>query len=155
MDGWMDGWLGGWMRRYMDGWKLIIWISLVYIASTASQKALAAKKAALKGVHGKTTRKVRTSTHFHLPKTLRLSRKPKYARKSVPHLPRMDQYRVIRQPVNTETAMKKLEETNTLTFIVDVKANKNQVKDAVKRLYDVEALQVNTLIRYGYSEPMV
>ncbi|KAJ8653920.1 hypothetical protein O0I10_010368 [Lichtheimia ornata] len=116
-------------------------------ASTASQKALAAKKAALKGVHGKTTRKVRTSTHFHLPKTLRLSRKPKYARKSVPHLPRMDQYRVIRQPVNTETAMKKLEETNTLTFIVDVKANKNQVKDAVKRLYDVEALQVNTLIR--------
>ena len=59
----------------------------------------------------------------------------------------MDQYRVIRQPLNTETAMKKIEEHNTLTFLVDVKANKNQIKDAVKRLYDVEAQQVNTLIR--------
>ena len=112
-----------------------------------ASKAAAAKKAALKGVHGKSVRKVRTSAHFHLPKTLRLSRKPKYARKSVPHLPRMDQYRVVRNPLNTETAMKKIEEHNTLTFIVDVKANKHQIKDAVKRLYDVEALKVNTLIR--------
>ncbi|KAI8139189.1 ribosomal protein L23/L15e core domain-containing protein [Fennellomyces sp. T-0311] len=112
-----------------------------------TNKAIAAKKAALKGVHGKSVRKVRTSTHFHLPKTLRLSRKPKYARKSVPHLPRMDQYRVIRNPLNTETAMKKIEEHNTLTFVVDVKANKHQIKDAVKRLYDVEAVKVNTLIR--------
>ncbi|KAI9322553.1 ribosomal protein L23/L15e core domain-containing protein [Dichotomocladium elegans] len=113
----------------------------------AFERALAAKKAALKGVHSKSTRKVRTSTHFHLPKTLRLARKPKYARKSVPHLPRMDQYRIIRSPLNTESAMKKIEECNTLTFIVDLKANKNQIKDAVKRLYDVEALKVNTLIR--------
>ncbi|KAI7851579.1 ribosomal protein L23/L15e core domain-containing protein [Circinella umbellata] len=113
----------------------------------SASKAAAAKKAALKGVHGKSVRKVRTSAHFHLPKTLRLSRKPKYARKSVPHLPRMDQYRVVRNPLNTETAMKKIEEHNTLTFIVDVKANKHQIKDAVKRLYDVEALKVNTLIR--------
>jgi large subunit ribosomal protein L23Ae len=59
----------------------------------------------------------------------------------------MDQYRVIRQPLNTETAMKKIEEHNTLTFLVDVKANKNQIKDAVKRLYDVEAAKINTLIR--------
>ncbi|KAI9266432.1 ribosomal protein L23/L15e core domain-containing protein [Phascolomyces articulosus] len=115
--------------------------------ASPKSKAAAAKKAALKGVHGKSVRKVRTSTHFHLPKTLRLSRKPKYARKSVPHLPRMDQYRVVRNPLNSETAMKKIEEHNTLTFIVDVKANKHQIKDAVKRLYDVEALKVNTLIR--------
>jgi large subunit ribosomal protein L23Ae len=59
----------------------------------------------------------------------------------------MDQYRIIRQPLNTETAMKKIEEHNTLTFVVDVKANKNHIKDAVKRLYDVEAFKVNTLIR--------
>ncbi|KAI8888048.1 hypothetical protein K501DRAFT_330093 [Backusella circina FSU 941] len=115
--------------------------------NAASNKAQAAKKAALKGVHGKAVRKIRTSTHFHIPKTLVLPRAPKYARKSVPHAPRMDQYRVIRQPLNTETAMKKIEEHNTLTFLVDVKANKNQIKDAVKRLYDVEAAKINTLIR--------
>ncbi|KAI9024308.1 ribosomal protein L23/L15e core domain-containing protein [Phycomyces nitens] len=119
-------------------------------------KALAAKKAALKGVSGQTSRKVRTSTHFHIPKTLKLARKPKFARKSIPHAPRMDQYRVIRQPLNTETAMKKIEQHNTLTFIVDVKANKAQIKDSVKRLYDVEAAKINTLIRPdGYKKAFV
>lgn len=43
--------------------------------------------------------------------------------------------------------MKKIEEHNTLVFIVDLKANKRQIKDAVKKLYDVQAAKVNTLIR--------
>ncbi|KAI8067734.1 ribosomal protein L23/L15e core domain-containing protein [Gongronella butleri] len=113
----------------------------------AIAKAQAAKKAAVKGVHAKTVRKVRTNTSFRTPKTLKLARVPKYTRKSVPHLPRMDQYRVIRQPLNTESSMKKIEDNNTLTFLVDVKANKNQIKQAVKKLYDVDAVKINTLIR--------
>jgi large subunit ribosomal protein L23Ae len=117
--------------------------------TVAKNKALNAKKAALKGTQGKAQRKVRTTTTFHLPKTLKLARVPKYSRKSIPHAPRMDQYRVIRQPLNTETAMKKLEDDNTLVFLVDVKANKRQIKDAVKKLYDVEAAKINTLIRYA------
>ncbi|CAO3595402.1 unnamed protein product [Absidia cylindrospora] len=115
--------------------------------SNAVNKAQNAKKAALKGVQGKTVRKIRTTTQFRIPKTLKLARAPKYTRKSVPHVPRMDQYRVIRQPLNTETSMKKIEDHNTLTFIVDVKANKNQIKQSVKQLYDVDAQKVNTLIR--------
>lgn len=110
-------------------------------------KATAAKKAALKGTHPKGVKKVRTSVQFHRPKTLRLSRNPRYPRKSIPHLPRLDQYKIIRQPLNTESAMKKIEDNNTLVFIVDVKANKRQIKDAVKKLYDVSALKINTLIR--------
>ena len=51
------------------------------------------------------------------------------------------------RPLNTESAMKKIEEHNTLVFIVDVRANKRQIKDAVKKLYDVQAAKVNTLIR--------
>ena len=47
--------------------------------------------------------------------------------------------------------MKKIEEHNTLVFIVDIKANKRQIKDAVKKLYDVQAAKINTLIRYGCS----
>lgn len=43
--------------------------------------------------------------------------------------------------------MKKIEENNTLVFIVDVKANKRQIKDAIKKLYDVDCIKVNTLIR--------
>jgi len=54
----------------------------------------------------------------------------------------------IYRPLNTESAMKKIEEHNTLVFIVDIKSNKRQIKDAVKKLYDVQAAKVNTLIRY-------
>ena len=47
--------------------------------------------------------------------------------------------------------MKKIEENNTLVFICDVKANKRQIKDALKKLYDVDCVKVNTLIRWVYS----
>lgn len=64
--------------------------------------------------------------------------------------------------------MKKMEENNTLVFIVDIKANKGklensfysatisytelirilaQIKLALKKLYDIDCLKINTLIR--------
>ncbi|XP_073756992.1 uncharacterized protein [Callorhinus ursinus] len=43
--------------------------------------------------------------------------------------------------------MKKTEDNNTLVFTVDVKANKHQIKQAVKKLYDIDVAKVNTLIR--------
>jgi len=43
--------------------------------------------------------------------------------------------------------MKKIEENNTLVFIVDVKANKRQIKAALKKQYDVDTVKINTLIR--------
>ncbi|BGP33911.1 60S ribosomal protein L25 [Rhodotorula toruloides] len=107
----------------------------------------AAKKAALKGTSGTALRKVRTSVTFHRPKTLALPRAPKYQRKAVASLPRMDAFRTIVHPLNTESAMKKIEDHNTLVFIVDVKANKRQIKDAVRKLYEVKPLKINTLIR--------
>ncbi|KIY53312.1 hypothetical protein FISHEDRAFT_33732 [Fistulina hepatica ATCC 64428] len=117
-------------------------------ASTpAVKKAQSAKKAALVGAHATKHRKPHFSVSFHRPKTLRLPRDPKYPRKSVPHPTRMDQFRTIVHPLNTESAMKKIEEHNTLVFIVDIKSNKRQIKDAVKKLYDVQAAKVNTLIR--------
>lgn len=60
---------------------------------------------------------------------------------------RMDKHRIIKFPLTTESAMKKIEDNNTLVFIVDVKSNKRQIKDAVKALYDIESQNVNTLIR--------
>ncbi|KAL8967785.1 MAG: hypothetical protein Q9197_005243, partial [Variospora fuerteventurae] len=89
-----------------------------------------------KQIHSKKVRKVRLTTTFHRPKTLQLSRSPKYPRKSIPHEPRLDAHKVIINPLNTESAMKKIEENNTLVFICDVKANKRQIKEALKKLYD-------------------
>nr|UOL47205.1 chloroplast ribosomal protein L23 [Hypericum ascyron] len=116
-------------------------------AKKPSAKAGAAAKATLKGVQSQKARKIRLSTTFHRPKTLQLSRSPKYPRKSIPHEPRLDAHKIIVHPLNTESAMKKIEENNTLVFIVDVKANKRQIKQALKQLYDVETVKINTLIR--------
>jgi ribosomal protein L23 len=43
--------------------------------------------------------------------------------------------------------MKKIEENNTLVFIVDVRANKRQISQAVKKMYDIMTAKVNTLVR--------
>ncbi|KAH3678318.1 hypothetical protein WICMUC_001599 [Wickerhamomyces mucosus] len=106
-----------------------------------------AKKAVVKGTNGSKSLKVRTSTTFRLPKTLKLNRAPKYASKSVPHYNRLDNYKIIVAPIASETAMKKVEDGNTLVFQVDIKSNKHQIKKAVKELYEVDVLSVNTLIR--------
>ncbi|KAL6065938.1 Ribosomal protein rpl23a [Balamuthia mandrillaris] len=110
-------------------------------------KALGAVKAIQKGTNTKSTRKIRTKTHFYRPKTLRLPRSPRYPRKSVPRQNKLDQYRVLQHPLTTESAMKKIEDNNTLVFIVDLKANKGQIREAVKKMYDIKAEKINTLVR--------
>jgi len=89
----------------------------------------------------------RYKTKFHRPKTLRLLRNPKYSRKSVPKVNPLDQYSILKYPLTTESAMKKIEDNNTLVFIVDTRANKRQITDAVRRMYEIKTAKVNTLIR--------
>ncbi|EGW03377.1 60S ribosomal protein L23a [Cricetulus griseus] len=48
--------------------------------------------------------------------------------------------------------MKKIEDNNTLVFIVDFKANKHQIKQAVKKLWDIDVTKVSTLTRPGKEE---
>ncbi|KAG7030529.1 60S ribosomal protein L23a, partial [Cucurbita argyrosperma subsp. argyrosperma] len=64
-------------------------------------------------------------------------------------LPRhkLDQYQILKYPLTTESAMKKIEDNNTLVFIVDIRADKKKIKDAVKKMYDIQTKKVNTLIR--------
>jgi len=109
-------------------------------------KAMKAKKAVMKGTHGTRKHKIRTRVTFRRPHTLRLPRQPRYPRKSVPKRNKMDDHTIIKHPLTTESAMKKIEDTNTLVFIVDVRANKPQIKAAVKKLYNIEVQKINTLI---------
>eukprot|EP01084_Bolivina_argentea_P177172 306436_1 len=115
----------------------------------AKKGAAKAKTAAnkMRGTQRKVGVKVRTKVKFYRPKTLKLARKPKYATKSVPSENKMDKFRVIKYPLTTESAMKKIEDHNTLVFIVDLKANKRQIKEAVKSMYKIKVDKVNTLIR--------
>ena len=59
----------------------------------------------------------------------------------------MDAYNIIKHPLTTESAMKKIEDNNTLVFIVHTRCNKYQIRSAVKKLYDIDVAKVNTLIR--------
>ncbi|KAH9381075.1 ribosomal protein L23A [Haemaphysalis longicornis] len=113
----------------------------------ARVKAMAARRKVVKGTHGTRTKKIRTSVKFRRPKTLSLPRNPKYPRRSVPTRTRLDQFSIIKNPLTTESAMKKIEDNNTLVFIVHLRANKHQIKTAVKKLYDIDVANVNTLIR--------
>ena len=47
--------------------------------------------------------------------------------------------------------MKKIEDNNTLVFIVDKRANKPQIQSAVKKLYDIDVAKVNTLNRFVFD----
>ncbi|XP_014773455.1 60S ribosomal protein L23a [Octopus bimaculoides] len=117
-------------------------------AKKAIVKGLQAKRAVLKGIHPRKTKKIHTSVKFRRPRTLRLPRDPKYPRKSTgTREDKFDQFRIVKYPLTTESAMKKIEDNNTLVFIVDKRANKHQINQAVKKLYDIDAEKVNTLIR--------
>jgi large subunit ribosomal protein L23Ae len=113
-------------------------------------KATKAKKtaSALKKGTGRKSARVHSKVHFYRPKTLELARKPKVVAKASKSLEGPKAYDIIKFPLTTESAMKKIEENNTLVFIVNVTANKRQIKEAVKTLYNIKALKVNTLIRY-------
>lgn len=110
-------------------------------------KALKAKKNVVKGNQTKKIKKVRTTAAFTRPKTLLHKKSPKYPRKSLPTRTKLDAYGIVKRPLTTESAMKKIEDNNTLVFIVDVKANKPQIKSAVRKLYNIEAQKVGIFFR--------
>ncbi len=52
---------------------------------------------------------------------------------------------ILKKPVLTEKAYDLQESRNTLTFVVDKKANKIEIKQAVEDFYNVKVERVNTL----------
>merc|ERR1711934_743329 len=115
--------------------------------ANAGDNAKKVAKAITKGT-STSAKKIRTGVKFHLPKTLRLDRVPKYPRKYRPRTNHLDRYQILKYPLTTESAMKKIEENNTLVFIVDVRASKVQIKDAIKKMYEpIDVSKINTLVR--------
>merc|ERR1719409_971490 len=112
----------------------------------AGDKAKQVAKAVTKGT-STTSKKARMGIKFHLPKTLKLDRNPKYPRKYKPRANHLDRYQILKYPLTTESAMKKIEENNTLVFIVDVRASKSQIKESIKKMYDIDTQKINSLIR--------
>jgi large subunit ribosomal protein L23 len=53
---------------------------------------------------------------------------------------------VIRYPLLSEDAVTLLEAENKITFIVDIRSDKNDIRRAIEQLYEVKVEQVRTLI---------
>jgi large subunit ribosomal protein L23Ae len=109
-----------------------------------------AKKSAsaLKKGSGRKATKIHNKVHFYKPRTLKLARNPVASIKTSKGASKFDAYKIVKFPLTTESAMKKIEDNNTLVFIVDVTSNKRQIKEAVSKLYSIKAEKVNTLIRF-------
>lgn len=78
-------------------------------AKAPADKAKKAAKTLAVGSNTKKSTKVYFKPKFHRPKTLRLLRNPKYLRRSVPRVNKLDQYQILKFPLTTESAMKKIE----------------------------------------------
>ena len=99
-----------------------------------------------KGVHTVRKNKVWTKTTFRLPKTLTKQRTPKAVVHSVQKQLSWDKFAVVKFPRSSESAIKTIEDHNTLVFIVDKRASKPTIKKACQELYNIKVKKVNTLI---------
>lgn len=63
-----------------------------------------------------------------------------------------DPHDVILAPVVSEKTYDQIERSNTYTFVVDRRANKTEIREAVKRIFDVDVMRVNTLNRPGKTK---
>ena len=109
------------------------------------QKTAAA--AVKKGTHTKRKHRVWNKVTFRRPVTLKQTRKPKYSRQIVKKEQTWDKYAIIKYPLSTESAIKTIEDNNTLVFIVDRRSNKPMIKKACQDLYNIKVKRVNTLVR--------
>ncbi len=56
---------------------------------------------------------------------------------------------VIFEPVVSEKSYDLIQDLNTYTFVVDRRANKTEIKQAVAEIFDVRVVSVNTMNRKG------
>ncbi len=57
-----------------------------------------------------------------------------------------DPYKVLKYPLATEKAVRLMNSENKLVFIVNRKATKTDIKNAIEKLFNVKVKKVNTLI---------
>ncbi len=58
----------------------------------------------------------------------------------------MNPLEVIVHPDVTEKSMKLIEAENKLTFVVNLRASKRKIVEAVEKLYEVKVTGINTLV---------
>ena len=58
----------------------------------------------------------------------------------------MKQSQVLKHPLSTEKIVRFIEKENKLLFLIDMKATKKDVKNAVEKMFEVKVDKVNTFV---------
>ena len=58
----------------------------------------------------------------------------------------MDPYKILKYTISPEKAVRLMESDNKLTFIVDIKSTKSQIKNAFEKNFSVKPLKITVLI---------
>ena len=58
----------------------------------------------------------------------------------------MDIYQIIKYPLSTEKSIRLMESENKLVFVVDKKATKAEIKQAIEEMFKVEVRSVNSFV---------
>lgn len=58
----------------------------------------------------------------------------------------MDPQQVIKHPLSTEKSIRLMESENKIIFVVDIKATKKDIKEAIEKLFNAKVTNVNTFI---------
>lgn len=65
-------------------------------------------------------------------------------------------FSIVKYPISTEKAIRLMESDNKLVFVVDQKANRQEIKEAVEKIFNIKIEKVNTLIdRQGNKRAIV
>ena len=99
-----------------------------------------------KGSHTVRKAKVWNKVSFKRPTSQTQIRKPKNILRAVKKQNTFDKFAVIKHPVSSESAIKNIEDNNTLVFVVHKRANKKLIKKSCNELYKINVKKVNTLI---------
>merc|ERR1712039_147459 len=102
-----------------------------------------------KGKHQAAKRKVWTKTTFRRPVTSTQKRVPRALKRAVSKNAAVlnNPHAIVKFPLSSESAIKTIEEHNTLVFICDRRAKKPVIKKACQDLYKIKVARVNTLVR--------
>lgn len=58
----------------------------------------------------------------------------------------MEPYSIIKYPLSTEKSIRLMEAENKLAFVVNKKATKKEIKEAIEKMFKVEVDDVNTFV---------
>lgn len=68
----------------------------------------------------------------------------------------MDSFKILLHPHMSEKSVSLIERENKIVFIVSRKATKDQIKEAMEKMFDVKVDSINTVIGFkGEKKPLL